>query len=84
MKSKILDVKCKCGSLIFRYKKTGSGTLIKCFRDNIIESNIEIEDIRLLEKVLCPVCNKDIGYWNRIRGQIALKLNNGSIEKIRI
>ena len=84
MKTKTIDVVCKCGFHLFKYRKSGSGILIKCFRDNIIESNIDIENIELLAKISCPNCQKELGYWNRIRGKIALKLNNGTIEKIKV
>ncbi len=84
MKTKTVDVICKCGFTLFKYRKSGSGTLIKCFRDNIIDSNIDIENIELLDKILCPNCQKELGYWNRIRGKIALKLNNGTLEKINV
>jgi len=84
MKSKIVELVCKCGFTLFKYKKSGSGTLVKCFRDNIIDSSIDIENVELLAKIVCPNCEKEIGYWNRIRGKIALKLNNGTVEKIKI
>ncbi|MFA7057768.1 MAG: hypothetical protein WC155_09465 [Candidatus Cloacimonadales bacterium] len=84
MKSKVLDIVCNCGFTIFKYRKYGSGTLIKCYRDCIIESNIEIDGIELLTKIVCPNCQKELGYWNRFRGKIALKLNNGTIKKIKV
>ena len=84
MKTKTIDVICKCGFPLFKYRKSGSGSLIKCFRDNILESNIEIDEVELLAKITCLNCQKELGYWNRIRGKIALKLNNGTIEKIKV
>lgn len=84
MKTKVVNVTCKCGFTLFKYQKSGSGSLIKCFRDNIIESNIDIENVELLTKIVCPYCKKEIGYWYRFRGKIALKLNNGTVHKIKI
>ena len=84
MRSKVLDVDCKCGYNIFKYRKFGSGTLINCHRDCIIESSIEIDNIDLLTKTFCPNCQKELGYWHMVRGKVSLKLNNGTIEKIKV
>ncbi|OQY37062.1 MAG: hypothetical protein B6226_05620 [Candidatus Cloacimonetes bacterium 4572_65] len=84
MKSKVVDVTCKCGQVLFKYRKSGSGALIKCFTSNVLSSSIDVDNIHLLEKAHCPFCKKEIGYWNRINGKIALKLNNGTVKKIKI
>ncbi len=50
----------------------------------MINPVFDIEDIDLLAKAYCPNCGRALGYWNMIRGKIALKINNGTIDKIRI
>ena len=83
-KSRVLDVKCQCGALLFKYYKVGHGRLIKCFLDEIQSDCAGVINLPLGNRPTCPGCGKEIGIVRIVRGRLALKLNQGAIQKIRI
>lgn len=81
---KILTVYCKCGYKLFRYFKAGKGKIIKCFVNRIEEDFVGIKGYETHSKPLCPKCQKELGIIMMIRGEPALKLNQGTIQPIRV
>jgi len=81
---KIFDIRCKCGYLLFRYFKAGKGKIVKCFISRITEDFVGLDGSPTFSKPLCPNCAKELGIVMMIRGEVALKLNQGTIEGVRI
>jgi hypothetical protein len=81
---KTLDVECRCGKLLFRYFKDGKGMLIKCFLSKLVDDHVGLRGAATLSKPVCPSCGKDLGIVMMIRGEPALKLNQGTIRSIRV
>jgi len=80
---KTIKVECQCGYLLFRYYKGGHGRLIKCFLSKLIEDNVGISDLKLGDRPTCPKCGKSLGIIRLVNGYPALKLNQGTIKKVR-
>jgi len=83
-KDRIIKVKCQCGQFLFRYSKGGRGRLIKCYLDQIQDDGLGVVDAPLGALPACPACGKPIGIVRMVRGRLALNLNQGAIQKIRI
>jgi hypothetical protein len=86
MLSKIIDVKCRCGFLLFRYQKVGRGRLIKCYFSRIVKDygGIISLDAKKGSFVFCPSCQEKIGLVFGIKGTRAIKLNQGQIMPVRL
>ncbi len=81
---KIITVQCKCGQKLFRYYKAGKGRLIKLMVKRLTEDNVGLEGLPTFSRPICPACKKDLGIIMMIHGEPALKINQGTIESIRI
>ena len=81
---KILTLYCKCGYKLFRYYKAGKGKIIKCFVNRLEEDFVGITGSETHSKPLCPQCGKELGIIMMIRGEPALKLNQGTIKPLRV
>ncbi|MBW6516271.1 MAG: hypothetical protein K0B81_06620 [Candidatus Cloacimonetes bacterium] len=81
---KILTIYCKCGFRLFRYYKAGKGKIIKCFVNRLEEDFVGIKGYETQSKPLCPQCQKELGIIMMVRGEPALKLNQGTIQPIRV
>jgi len=81
---KILTIYCKCGFRLFRYFKAGKGKIIKCFVNRIEEDFVGLQGSETLSKPVCPQCQKELGIIMMIRGEPALKLNQGTIKPVRV
>ena len=81
---RIIDVKCRCGYLLFRYYKAGKGRLIKCIISRLTEDFVGLQDAETFSRPKCPNCSKELGIIMMIHGEPALKLNQGTIETIRL
>jgi len=81
---KIIDIHCACGYLLFRYFKAGKGKLIKCFVNRLSEDNVGLRGLATFSKPPCPSCGKELGIIMMIRGEPALKINQGTIKSIRL
>jgi len=83
-KTRVLDVRCRCGQHLFKYYKGGRGRLIKCFLDEIRDDQVGLAAQPLGARPLCPACGKELGIVRIVRGRPALKLNQGTIKQLRI
>ncbi|MDR0797050.1 MAG: hypothetical protein LBE79_13540 [Tannerella sp.] len=81
---KVVHIECKCGKLLFRYFKAGKGKIIKCFINRMENDFVGIRNLPNFHKPLCPNCQKELGIIMIISGEVALKLNQGTIRGIRI
>lgn len=81
---KIVNIECKCGFLLFRYFKAGKGKIIKCFINRMENDFVGLSGLPNFHKPPCPNCQKELGIIMMIRGEVALKLNQGTIKNIRI
>ena len=81
---KIIDINCQCGFLLFRYFKAGKGRLIKCLISRLSEDNVGLQGAATFSRPCCPNCGKELGIIMMIHGEPALKLNQGSIQSVRI
>ena len=81
---KIVEIDCQCGYKLFRYFKAGKGAIIKCFVERLSADFVGIGGAETFSKPLCPQCGKELGIIMMIRGKPALKLNQGTIRKIRV
>jgi hypothetical protein len=70
-KTYTIAVHClKCNGIIYRYKKEGGGTLIKCYVDMIIEDYTN-GDLR------CPGCGQEFARHATIHNRPANKIIRG-------
>lgn len=81
---KIIDIECRCGYKLFRYFKAGKGRLIKCMVSSLTEDNVGLKGLETFSRPLCPQCGKELGIIMMIHGEPALKINQGTIQSIRI
>jgi len=81
---KILDIHCKCGYLLFRYFKAGKGKIVKCFINRITDDYVGLQGSPTFSKPLCPQCKKELGIVMMVHGEVALKLNQGTIQGVRV
>ena len=81
---RIIDVKCRCGYLLFRYYKAGKGRLIKCIISRLTDDFVGLQCAETFSRPKCPKCGKELGIIMMIQGEPALKLNQGTIETIRL
>ena len=82
---RIIEVECKCGQELARYKKVKRGTLLKMYLDMIMEDRAGIfgEKFEVGESLYCPACRKRIATIYMIHGRPAAKVNHGAIKPIR-
>jgi hypothetical protein len=71
--SKSINIFCsQCQQQLFRYKKGGKGTLVKCFKERISK------DFTLIEGI-CPKCKTLFARDTLVRGTPALKMIGGKV-----
>ena len=81
---RIIDVKCRCGYLLFRYYKAGKGRLIKCLISRLTDDFVGLQNAKTFSRPKCPNRGKELGIIMMIHGEPALKLNQGTIATIRL
>ncbi len=81
---RVIKVQCSCGKILFKYYKGGRGRLIKCYLGEIRKDYAGISNAPLGSRPVCPNCGKELGIIRMIHGRPALKINQGTIQKIRI
>ena len=85
MRSKVIDVLCRCGQKLFHYQKVGPGQLIKCYLPRILDDKVGIPSgVAIGTEVPCPSCKGRIGTIYGIKGVRAVKLNQGQIRPFRL
>ncbi|MEK7088952.1 MAG: hypothetical protein AAB913_02385 [Patescibacteria group bacterium] len=62
----------KCKFLLYRYKKEGAGTLIKCYANMITEDNTK-GDLK------CPSCGQEFARHATIHNRPAHKIIGGKV-----
>jgi hypothetical protein len=62
----------KCRSLLYRYRKGGTGGLVKCFVDRIVED-------RTAGDLRCPRCGQEFARRRRVSGKPAHKIVQGKV-----
>ena len=68
-----ISIHClRCRTLLYRYKKGGTGGLVKCFIDRIVEDNTAGD-------LCCPGCGQEFARLRMIRGRPAHKIIQGKI-----
>ena len=82
-RGRVIPVECQCSQLLFKYHKGGRGRLIKCFLHEIRQDHVGVLDLPLGSRPACPACGKEIGEIRLVRGQPALKINQGTVKKTR-
>lgn len=81
---KIIEINCRCGFKLFRYFKAGKGRLIKCLVSRLSDDFVGLKGAETFSRPLCPNCGKELGIIMMIHGEPALKLNQGTIESVRV
>jgi len=68
-----IDIHClKCRALIYRYRKGGTGGLVKCFVERISED-------RTAGDLCCPRCGREFARLRMIQGKPAHKIIQGRV-----
>ena len=72
--TKTVNIYCtKCRSQLYKYRKGGTGTLIKCFKERITQDFTH-------ESGTCPSCNSTFARETLIRGVPAFKIIGGKVQ----
>ena len=61
-----------CRRLLYKYRKGGTGGLVKCFVERIVEDHTE-GDLR------CPQCGQEFARFKMMEGQRAHKIIQGKV-----
>ena len=61
-----------CRVPLYRYRKGGTGGLVKCFADRIVEDRTE-------GNLRCPGCDKEFARFQMINGKPAHKIISGRV-----
>lgn len=68
-----IDIHClKCRTLLYRYSKGGTGGLVKCYVERILED-------RTAGDLRCPRCGQEFARSRMIRGRPAHKIIQGKV-----
>ncbi len=71
--TKTIDIYCQnCQAQLFKYRKGGKGTLVKCFKERIVEDFTNTP-------CHCPQCNKEFARDTLVRGTPAYKFIGGKV-----
>ena len=73
VKRRTIDIHClRCRTLLYRYSKGGTGGLVKCFVERIVDDRTD-GDLR------CPRCRGEFARPVRIGGREAHKIIQGKV-----
>ena len=68
-----IDIHClRCQGLLYRYRKGGTGGLVKCFVERIVEDHTA-GDLR------CPGCGQEFARLRRVQGKSVHKIIQGKV-----
>jgi hypothetical protein len=62
----------RCRTLLYRYRKRGTGGLVKCYLERIIEDHTSGD-------LCCPKCGQTFARERMIRGKPAHKIIQGKV-----
>jgi hypothetical protein len=62
----------RCRTLLYRYAKRGTGGLVKCYVDRIVEDHTDGD-------LCCPACGEQFARERMIRGKPAHKIIGGKV-----
>jgi len=69
----VIKIICaNCGTLLYRYKKEGPGSLIKCYVEGILKDYTK-------ENLKCPKCNKQFARLAKYHNRPAHKIIQGKV-----
>ncbi|MDJ0835226.1 MAG: hypothetical protein QNK37_01855 [Acidobacteriota bacterium] len=84
VKRRSIEVVCRCGQPLARYKKRGKGRLVKMFFERIAldHAGVFLTDppLPLNREIFCPGCGKRVATVQVISGKYAAKVNQGGIQ----
>jgi hypothetical protein len=91
MASRHLDIACgKCGTFIVRYRKEGSGQLIRIYLDKVLQPK-SLAALKSsgrkssLPVLACPECDLHVGYPMEHEGnRLAYQMIKGSYKKFTL
>ncbi|PRO72907.1 hypothetical protein C6Y40_13990 [Alteromonas alba] len=70
---KTVQIGClQCKTPLFKYRKGGKGTLVKCFKERIVEDHTATP-------CRCPGCGQEFARETLIRGVPAFKMIGGKV-----
>ena len=73
MERRTIGIHCSgCRTLLYRYRKGGTGGLVKCFVERIVEDRTE-GDLR------CPRCGQEFARERMMAGKPAHKIIQGKV-----
>ncbi len=73
MDARTISIFCaKCQSLLYRYRKGGTGGLVKCFVEGIVED-------RTAGDLRCPQCSQEFARFKMIGGRPTHKIVQGKV-----
>ena len=73
IKTYTIEVKCsKCKALLYRYRKEGAGSLVKCYVSGILDDNTN-GDLK------CPICGTEFARNAMYHGRPAHKIIQGKV-----
>lgn len=71
--TRTVDVFCsQCKTQLYKYRKGGKGSLVKCFKERISEDFTKIS-------CTCPECGQEFAREMMIRGTPAFKMIGGKV-----
>lgn len=71
--TKTVNIYCaKCKAQLFKYRKGGKGSLVKCFKERIVDDLTN-------EPCKCPQCDVEFARETLIRGTPAYKIIGGKV-----
>ena len=68
----VIDVHCKCGFCLYKYRKEGGGSLVKCYVDMIIDDHTKGD-------CKCPNCGQEFAREARYHNRPAHKMIGGKV-----
>lgn len=73
MERRTIAIHCiRCRTLLYRYRKGGTGGLVKCFVERIVEDRTEGD-------LCCPHCRQAFARPTRIGGRAVHKIIQGKV-----
>ena len=75
-----VDVMCKCKTRLFKYKKGGNGSLVKCYVERIVQ-DFRSEEDKQNDVLKCPACATEFARHALVHGRPAYKMIGGEAKR---